>query len=139
MHNTVLKLPLLPTKTKAVARLLRPPAETILRVLVYRAILLGPQCATLASSGGLRDGAARTYRRIGPGPMRSVSDDSGYDHYGNYSNRAATAPLAVPRIIWVTDAVRNGTTSEIGVSGTFLDFLPNVLWDSGGVWLLTGR
>ena len=32
----------------------------------------------------------------------------------------------------------NGEPGEMGVSGTFVDFLPNVLWDSGGVWLLTG-
>ena len=33
----------------------------------------------------------------------------------------------------------NGATGEIGLSGTFLDFLPKVLWDLGDVWLLTGR
>ena len=33
----------------------------------------------------------------------------------------------------------NFATGEIGVSGTFFEFLPKVLWDLGDVWLLTGR
>jgi len=68
LQNTALKQPLFPVKAKAAAGLLRPPAKTLLRVLVYRAILLG--------AGALRDGAAHTCagRRA-----CFISDDASHD------------------------------------------------------------
>ena len=78
---------------------MRPPVETLLRVLVYRGILLS------ADSGGLRDGAAHTCVG-GCRPRSFISDDASHDWDGNDSGHSrASTPFPIVRIIRVRDAV----------------------------------